>query len=169
MGVRGGFTSSVGQACGERVGAVREEALDLYSCVFEILRADAELEDFFDHRREVGQGLNGVERRKAWCAEKPAEDGQYHGVFHNAQRYPARMPLLGQKTVRTADYSRCARRYTIGIQHSLNIFIPSDGGLVQAILPTLPLWLAQRRTVNADGVAVMPQPAQQRFHHGLVA
>ena len=114
-GVRGGFTSSVGQACGERVGAVREEALDLYSCVFEILRADAELEDFFDYRRKVGQGLNGVERRKAWCAEKPAEDGQYHGVFRNAQRYPARMPLLGQKTVRTADHSRCARRYTIGI------------------------------------------------------
>jgi hypothetical protein len=26
------------------------------------------------------------------------------------------------------------------------------------------LRLAQRRAVNADGVAVMPQPAQQRFH-----
>ena len=105
---------------------------------------------------------------KAWCAEKPAEDGQYHGVFHNAQRYPAPMPLLGQKTVRAADHSRCAWRYTISIQHPLNIFISSDS-VVHAILRTSTLGLAQRRTVNADGVAVMPQPAQQRFHHGLVA
>ena len=31
------------------------------------------------------------------------------------------------------------------------------------------LRLAQRRTVDVHGVAVMPQPAQQRFHHRPVA
>ena len=124
--MRGGFTSSVGQARSESAGRVCEAALDLRPRVFEVLRADAELKDFFDHRREVSQGSDGVEGRKTWRAEKPSEDRQNHGVFHDAQRYPAPMPLLGQKTVRATDHSRCARRYTISIQHPLNIFISSD-------------------------------------------
>ena len=74
--------------------------------------------------------------------------GQDQRVFDHLHGQAALVELRGQHPVRTADSPHRARRFAIGLQDLTNIFF-----LAAAVVH--------------DGV--LPQTAQQRFHHWLAA
>src|SRR5208337_1336403 len=93
-----------------------EEALDLVAEILEVIRADAEFEDFLDHGREVGQGANGAERRSLGGTDEAARRGQHQGVFDDAQGHSSGVELGGQQTIRTADRACSSGRLAVSAQ-----------------------------------------------------
>ena len=97
------------------------ETFKFVSQVSEVVLADAQAEHFFDHRKEVSQRSNQVQRGRVSRPHQTTRCCQDQSVFDYAHGQTAVIELFGEQAVWPANDSYCSRRFAIGFQNPLNI------------------------------------------------
>jgi len=87
----------------------------------EVFRADLELQNFFDHRREVSQRPDRTERRGIGRSRRTPRRREYQRILNCGQQHAAVIHLSRKKAVRTAHHAGSARRQTIRIENPPHI------------------------------------------------
>jgi hypothetical protein len=87
----------------------------------EVLRPDLELQNFFDHRREVSQRPDRTERRSIGRSRRTPRRRKYQRMFNSAQRHAAFIQARRKRAIRTAHYARSAGRQTIRFENPPHI------------------------------------------------
>src|SRR6266516_3760370 len=82
----------------------------------EVVGADLEMQDLFDHRREVRQRADDPERRSIGGARQTPCGGKSQRVLDRLERHPALVQLDGEQTVGAADGAARAGSRSIGFQ-----------------------------------------------------
>jgi hypothetical protein len=89
--------------------------------MLKVFLTDLQLQDLFDHRREVCQRADRSQRRGSGGPYEPPRRSQYESVLNRVQRYAAFMQLGRQHPVRTADDAARARSHAVGVQKPADI------------------------------------------------
>src|SRR5437762_5742476 len=82
----------------------------------EIIGTDLQMQDFFDHRREVRQRANDPQRRGISGTRQAPRGGERQRVFHRVERHATLVQLYGKQTIGTPDGTASAGRGPIGFQ-----------------------------------------------------
>jgi hypothetical protein len=96
-------------------------ALEFVAEVLKVFLSDLQLQDFFDHGREVCQRADRSQRRGAGGPDEAPGRSQYEGVLNCVQRHTALVQLGCQHSIRPADDAASAGSRTIGIQKPADI------------------------------------------------
>jgi hypothetical protein len=67
----------------------------------EVVWANLEMQDFFDHRREVSERADDPESRSIGGAPKTPRGGERQSVFYRSERHAALVQLDGEQTIGT--------------------------------------------------------------------
>jgi hypothetical protein len=87
----------------------------------EVFRADLELQNFFDHRREVSQRPNRTERRSIGRSRRTPRRRKYQRMFNCGQSHAAVIQLSREQAIRTAHQAGSVRRQTIRFENPPHI------------------------------------------------
>jgi len=126
-GVRFAFPSSAPRA---RVGSWlrrtrqlsdRHDPLELVAEMVKVLRADAHVQHFFDHRQEISERTNGAQRRGIGGTHQAAHRRQHEGVFDHTHGHAALLELRGQDAVRTTGHAHRTRRLAVRPENLANV------------------------------------------------
>ena len=134
------------------------DAIDVELEIAEVILADAELKDFVDDRQQVVERTDRLERDGVGRAKHAAGGRQHESVFDSCHRYAAIIKNSREETIIEANSTGGSRRPPISIQHFADVIVFRDLHGCRSRVSAL--GLAQRGSINANGVAVVAQSAQ---------
>ena len=140
--------------------ACRSSALEFVAEVLKVFLADLQLEHFFDHGHEVCQRADRSQRRGAGGPDHAPRRSQNECVLHRFEGHAALVKLGREHSIRPTHGAARARSRTVSFEEPPDILVSLHGSALR---------IAQRRTLDGHGVAVMPHAAEQRVHHRFVA
>ena len=120
------------------------------------------------HLVKAGHRAEAYRREAAhYCRERAAGGSEQQGVLDGNQGHATFIKLGRQEAIGTVDGSGSPRRPAIGAENGADVLFAVDRQSMHVSSSTLRI--AQRRTFDVDGVAVVAEPAEQSFDHGLSA
>src|SRR6266850_1254267 len=135
--------------------------------IAEVVLTDVELKHLVDHGKQVIQRPNGLKGNGIGRAEDTARGGRDQGVFDDGHRHATIIKNSREETVIATDNASRSWCSSIGIENFTDVMLFSD--FHDSVSGVSALGIAQRRPINANGMAVMPDAAQHRLDHMAVA
>ena len=119
---------------------------------------------FLNEAAEVVQGANRQQRGIVRIAIQAANGAENKSVFDDVERNAALVKSGGQEAVLAMDEAGGCRCLAVSGEHAPDVMVLGDVHNRGSALR-----IAQRRTIDIDGVAVMAETAQERIHHVAIA
>jgi hypothetical protein len=94
--------------------------------IAEVVLADAEVKNLVDHRKQVMQRPNGLERNGIRGAEDTTRGGQDQRVFDDGDRHATIIKNRGEETIIATDSASGSRRSAIGIENFADVILFGD-------------------------------------------
>src|SRR5207247_5491141 len=107
-------------------GVLFLDSVDVELEVAEVVLTDAEMKNLVDHRKQVMQRPNGLERNGIGGTEDTTRGGQDQCVFDDGNRHATIIKNSGEETIIATDSARGSRRSAIGIENCADVILFRD-------------------------------------------